>query len=204
MLPINGGESISLITALLLGLTLPISALQILWVNLVSSVVLAMTLAFEPAEPDVMQRSPRPRDEALLRGFVLWRVALVSLLFLGGIFAAWYWAMHHYGNDQTARTLAVNTLVAMEVFYLFAVRYLDSASLTLRGVLGTPVILAAVTAVLALQLMFTYLPWFNHTFESVPPAPGMLGFAAIAGLLMLLVLEFETAVRRLLFRAALG
>ena len=63
---------------------------------------------------------------------------------------------------------------------------------------------AAVTAVLALQLMFTYLPWFNHTFESVPLAPGMLGFAAIAGLLMLLVLEFETAVRRLLFRAALG
>ncbi|HBM51089.1 MAG TPA: carbonate dehydratase, partial [Marinobacter sp.] len=68
MLPINGGESISLITALLLGLALPISALQILWVNMVSSVVLAMTLAFEPPEPGVMAQPPRPRDESLLRG----------------------------------------------------------------------------------------------------------------------------------------
>ncbi len=199
MLPINGGESISLITALLLGLTLPISALQILWVNMVSSVVLAMTLAFEPTEPDVMQRPPRARNESLMRGFVLWRVALVSLLFLAGIFAAWYWAIHHYGNDQTARTLAVNTLVAMEVFYLFAVRYLDSASLTLRGVLGTPVVLLAVAGVLVLQLMFTYLPWFNQTFDTVPLSLGMLGFAGATGVLLLLVLEAETALRRRLF-----
>ncbi|MDY6842302.1 MAG: HAD-IC family P-type ATPase, partial [Pseudomonadota bacterium] len=176
ILPINGGESISLIVALLLGLTLPISALQILWVNMVSSVVLAMTLAFEPAESDVMKHPPRPRDESLLRGFVIWRVIFVSLLFLAGIFAAWYWAMYHYGDGSTARTLAANTLVAMEMFYLFAVRYLDSASMTLRGVLGTPVVLLAVVTVIALQLLFTYLPWFNHTFGTQPLSLEMLGF----------------------------
>ncbi|MHA7837803.1 MAG: HAD-IC family P-type ATPase, partial [bacterium] len=59
LLPVNGGESLSLVAALLLGLTLPISPLQILWVNMVSSVVLAMTLAFEPAEPGLMRRRPR-------------------------------------------------------------------------------------------------------------------------------------------------
>ncbi len=195
ILPINGGESISLIAALLLGLALPISALQILWVNMVSSVILAMTLAFEPTEPDVMKRPPRPRDESLLAGFVVWRVALVSLLFLIGIFAAWYWAMYQFDDESVARTLAVNTLVAMEVFYLFAVRYLDSASITLRGVLGTPVVLLAVGAVIVLQLLFTYLPLFHQTFASAPLTPAALAFAASAGVVVLVVLELETRLR---------
>lgn len=195
MLPINGGESISLIIALLLGLTLPITALQILWVNLVSSVVLAMTLAFEPPEPGVMKRTPRPREEPLLAGFVVWRVVFVSLLFLGGIFAAWVWAMDYSGDEATARTLAVNTLVAMEVFYLFAVRYLDSPSITLRGVLGTPVVLLAVAGVVILQLAFTYLPLAHRTFGSAPLAPEQLLFAVAAGVAVLLILELETALR---------
>ncbi|MFN2361076.1 MAG: cation-translocating P-type ATPase [Marinobacter sp.] len=196
MLPINGGESISLITALLLGLSLPISALQILWVNLVGSVILAMTLAFEPAEPGVMNRPPRPRDESLLAGFVVWRVVFVSLLFLIGIFAAWHWAMYQFEDESAARTLAVNTLVAMEVFYLFAVRYLDTASITLRGVLGTPIVLLAVGAVILLQLLFTYLPLFHKTFGTAPLNPGALVFACGAGVIVLLVLELETWLRR--------
>lgn len=200
MLPINGGESISLIVALLLGLTLPISALQILWVNMVSSVVLAMTLAFEPPEPDVMKQPPRPRNESLLRGFVVWRVVFVSGLFLAGIFAAWYWAVEVYGDEQVARTLAVNTLVAMEVFYLFAVRYLDTPSLTLRGVLGTPVVLTAVLAVVVLQLAFNYLPWFHQTFNSRPLDWDLLAFACLSGVALLLILELETWLRNRLIR----
>ncbi|MCG2582664.1 MAG: HAD-IC family P-type ATPase [Marinobacter sp.] len=196
MLPINGGESVSLITALLLGLTLPITALQILWVNMVSSVVLAMTLAFEPAESDVMKRAPRRRDESLLAGFVLWRVGFVSLLFLAGIFAAWIWAMHRFDDENTARTLAVNTLVAMEVFYLFAVRYLDTPSITFRGVLGTPAVLLAVAGVVVLQLVFTYLPLFHDTFGSAPLGIDSLVFAAGAGVTVLIILELETAVRK--------
>ena len=204
MLPINGGESISLITALLLGLTLPISALQILWVNMVSSVVLAMTLAFEPPEPDVMKRPPRAREEKLLQGFVAWRVLFVSLLFLAGIFAAWFWGMHRHDNEVLASTLAVNTLVAMEMFYLFAVRYLDSRSITLAGVLGTPVVLLAVAAVVLLQLMFTYLPWFQATFGSAALSVEMLAFAVGAGVLVLVILEIETAIRRRLISSGPG
>ena len=203
MLPINGGESISLITALLLGLALPISALQILWVNMVSSVVLAMTLAFEPPEPGVMAQPPRPRDESLLRGFVVWRVVYVSLLFLAGIFGAWFWAMYNYDDAVVASTLAVNTLVAMEVFYLFAVRYLDTPSITLRGVLGTPVVLLAVFAVIVLQSLFTWVPWFQDTFASTALSPEALGFAVLAGVAVLVLLELETAIRRR-FRAARG
>ncbi len=201
LLPINGGESVSLIAALLLGLTLPISALQILWVNMVSSVVLAMTLAFEPPEPGVMDQPPRPREQSLLQGFVVWRVMVVSLLFLTGIFGAWFWAMYRFDDYAVASTLAVNTLVAMEVFYLFAVRYLDTPSVTLRGVVGTPVVVIAVVTVVVLQLLFTFMPWFQSTFGTSALPLELLVFCALAGLAVLLILELETAVRRRLFTA---
>ncbi len=201
LLPINGGESISLIVALLWGLTLPIAPLQILWVNMVSSVILAMTLAFEPAEPDVMQRQPRRRDEPLLSRFLVERVVLVSLLFLAGIFAAWNWGMARTGDGAYASTLAVNTLVAMELFYLFAVRYLDTPSITLRGVLGTPLIWLAIAALVLVQSLFTWVPWFQRTFNSASlDAPALL-FAVGCGVAVLLILELESAVRRRFFSA---
>jgi magnesium-transporting ATPase (P-type) len=197
LLPINGGESVSLIVALLLGLTLPITALQILWVNMVSSVVLAMTLAFEPTEGDVMKRPPRARAESLLQGFVVWRVLVVSMLFLAGIFAAWNWGMDRTGELDYARTMAVNTLVAMEVFYLFAVRYLDTPSITLRGVVGTPVVIGALVAVVILQSLFTWLPLFNEAFGSAPVGTSGLAFSITAGVVVLILLELETRSRRL-------
>ncbi|MDX1656938.1 MAG: HAD-IC family P-type ATPase, partial [Candidatus Competibacteraceae bacterium] len=152
LLPVNGGESLSVLAAVLAGLTLPITPVQILWVNMVSSVALAMALAFEPPEPQVMQRPPRRRDEPILSGFLLWRIALVSLLFMAGVFGIFSWAQAQGSTLEEARTYAVNTLVVMEVFYLFNVRYLGTGSLTWRGVMGTPAVLVAVGVVTALQL----------------------------------------------------
>jgi magnesium-transporting ATPase (P-type) len=194
-LPINGGESGSLMVALLAGLTLPITAVQVLWVNMVSSVALAMSLAFEPTEPGVMARPPRPRNESLLNGFLLWRIVFVSALFLAGIFAMYGWAISRGYPLELARTLAVNTLVVMEVFYLFAVRYLDSPSITLRGVMGTPVVLMSVALVVMLQLLFTYAPFMHRFFASHPVSlvDGMRVIAVGAG--VLLALELEKRVR---------
>jgi magnesium-transporting ATPase (P-type) len=200
-LPINGGESGSLIVALLAGLTLPITAVQILWVNMVSSVALAMSLAFEPAEPGVMKRPPRPPGERLLNAFLVWRILFVSVLFLGGIFLMYGWAIARGESVEMARTLAVNTLVVMEVFYLFAVRYLDSASITLRGVLGTPAVLISVALVVVLQMLFTYAPFMHRFFDSRPV--GLEEGAAVigVGVLVLLILELEKRLRQAWFAA---
>ncbi|PKM31244.1 MAG: carbonate dehydratase [Gammaproteobacteria bacterium HGW-Gammaproteobacteria-11] len=195
MLPINGGEAASLVVALLLGLSLPITALQILWVNLVSSVVLTMGLAFEPAEADVMKKPPRIRGESLLDGFLVWRIVLVSLLFLGGIFASFQWALFIGLSEASARTLAVNTLVAMEVFYLFSVRYLDNPSLTLRGVLGTRAVWIVIGLVLVLQWLFTYSSVMQNLFASAALGVGVLMLAPMAGIAVLLVLELEKRLR---------
>lgn len=199
LLPINGGESLSLLLAVLLGVALPIAPAQILWVNMVSSIALALVLAFEPTEADVMRRPPRRPDEPMLSGFVIWRILLVSTLFLAGIFGMHEWALSWGSDAEMARTVAVNTLVAMEVFYLFSVRYLKSPSFTWQGVQGTPRVLAAVVAVLVLQLMFTYAPFMQSLFDTRALSLGT-GLAVVGvGVAVLLVLELEKAVLGRLF-----
>jgi len=196
LLPVNGGESLALIVALLLGLTLPITPVQILWVNMVSSVVLAMALAFESAEDDIMQRPPRAADEPILSRFVLWRVVFVSLLFCAGIFGMFWLAQARGATLEEARTVAVNTLVVMEIFYLFSVRFLNTTSLSFRAVLGTKPVLVAISAVTALQIAFTYAP-FMGTFFDTRPLSLEEGLAVLAvGPVLLLVLEVDKRVSR--------
>lgn len=197
MLPINGGEASSLIVALLLGLTLPIAPLQILWVNMVSSVILTMSLAFEPSEADVMQRQPRKRYEPLLNRAVVFRTVLVSLLFLAGIFAAWQWGMQQTQSQAYASTVAVNTLVAMELFYLFAVRYLDSSSLSLKAALGTPIVWLSIAGVIVAQSIFTYSPWIQSLFGSASLDLGGIVFSILAGISILIVLEAQKLIEKL-------
>jgi magnesium-transporting ATPase (P-type) len=204
LLPVNGGESFAIVLALLFGLTLPITPLQILWVNMVSSVGLAMALAFEPAEPDVMRRSPRPTDEPLLSGFLGWRVLFVSMLFFCGIFGMFAWSSMHGASLEEARTYAVNTLVVMEIFYLFSVRYLRSPSLTLEGLKGTRPVLIALAVVTMLQLVFTYAPFMEAFFDTRPVdfVHGVEIFAIGVGLFAILELEKRVLARLSVRRGA--
>ncbi|GAB5467548.1 MAG: cation-transporting P-type ATPase [Rhodospirillales bacterium] len=195
LLPVNGGESFAIVTAIALGYTLPITPLQILWVNMVSSVGLAIALAFEPTESDVMKRPPRPAGAPLLSAFLVWRIVFVSALFVAGIFGVFLWARGQGASLEEARTYAVNTLVVMEVFYLFSVRYLRAPALTLKGIAGTRAVLIAVAVVVALQLLFTYAP-FMATFFDTRPVDLLHGLAILGvGVLLFTVLEIEKWLR---------
>ena len=200
LLPVNGGESLSLLLAVMIGVALPIEPLQILWVNMVSSVALATVLAFEPTEPDAMLRPPRKISESLLSGFVIWRVVLVSALFMIGIFGMFEYVLTNGGDVELARTAAVNTLVVMEIFYLFSVRYLRTPSFTFTGVKGTPRILGAIALVVVLQFAFTYAPFMQALFRSasIPLDLGVL--IVLVGPVLLSVLEIEKWARRALGR----
>jgi calcium-translocating P-type ATPase len=191
LLPVNGGESMSLIIAVLFGLILPITPLQILWVNMLSSVALAMALAFEPPEKGVMARPPRLPSAPILSRFVLWRVMLVSVLFTIGIFGQFEMALATGADLEVARTMAVNTLVAMEIFYLFSVRYRHGTSATVEGVKGTPAILIALAVVLALQALLTYAQPLQALFGTAALNLWQLASCAAAGILLLAVLEFD-------------
>lgn len=196
LLPVNGGEALALIAALLLGLTLPISPVQILWVNMVSSVVLAMALAFEGPEHNIMKRAPRAAGEALLSSFVVWRIAFVSVLFSLGIFGMFSLSVAQGYSVEIARTVAVNTLVVMEIFYLFSVRFLNTTSLTLKGALGTKPVLIAIVAVTVLQFLFTYAPFMEALFGTRPLSITQ-GLQILAvGPVLLIILELEKTLRR--------
>jgi magnesium-transporting ATPase (P-type) len=168
LLPINGGEAMSILVAVLFGLTLPITPVQILWVNMVSSVALAMALAFEATESDIMHRPPRPADEAMISGFLLWRITLVAVLMAAGVFGIFQLALAEGASLEEARTYAVNTLVVMEIFYLFSVRFLRTPSLSWAHMVDSRAALIAVAVVAVLQLMFTYAPFMNRLFETRP------------------------------------
>lgn len=195
-LPTNGGQAIVIVAAILLGLSLPVTPVQILWVNLVTAVALGLTLAFEPPEPTLMRRKPRSPDEQLLQPYLLWRVALVSVLFALGCFGMFEWSLRRGDSVELARTIVVNALVIMEIFYLFSVRFTQGTSLSLRGVLGTPAVLLGVAGVTLVQLLFTYTPPMQALFDSRPVdlAAGLLAIGL--GVALLLLLEVEKLLVR--------
>ena len=190
-LPTNGGEALTVISAIAFGFTLPVSAVQILWINLVTAVTLGLVLAFEPAEPGVMRRPPRAAGAPLLGGFLVWRVVLVSFLFVGAALAVFFSALARGHDLETARTLVVNVIVVLEIFYLFNVRYLHMSSITLRGALGTPPVLIALGVVTLAQFAFTYAPFMHAWFDTrpVPLAEGVL--IVLLGAAVMFLLEGE-------------
>lgn len=195
ILPTNGGEALVLVAAILFGSILPITPVQILWVNMVTAVTLALALAFEPAEPDVMRRPPRAAGEAILSGFLIWRIVFVSTLFLGALFGTFTLARAQGASTEEARTIVVNTLVVLEIFYLFSVRYLKASSITWRGLLGTPAVLISVGAVSALQVVFTYTPFMAAVFDT-RPVSFQHGIQLVGiGLAVFLILEIEKLIQ---------
>jgi magnesium-transporting ATPase (P-type) len=185
-----------MIVAILFGFTMPMTATQILWINLITTVTLGLVLAFERSEPGIMRRPPRPADSPLLSRFMIWRVCLVSALFGAGALAIFFYALERGLGIELARTMVVNAIVVFGIFYLFNVRFLHMTSITLRGALGTPPVLAALAAVIVAQLAFTYAPFMHALFETRPVqiAEGIVIIAA--GVLLLLVLEVEKIVLR--------
>jgi magnesium-transporting ATPase (P-type) len=195
-LPTNGGEGLVVIAAILLGLTMPMTATQILWINLITSVTLGLALAFEPPESGVMRRPPRPPGTPLLSPYLVWRLFFVSVLFALGALAIFFYALARGLGLEVARTLVVNVIVVFEIFYLFNVRYLHMTSFTLRGALGTPAVLVAIAVVVVAQFAFTYAP-FMHALFQTRPVPFFDGLITVAaGVLLMVILETEKNLLR--------
>lgn len=194
-LPTNAGEAMTIMVALFFGMTLPVTPVQILWVNLITAVTLGIALAFEPTEQHTMRRPPRQRDEPLLSGELIWHIVFVSLLFLSGVYGIFNYAIERGYSVDLARTLAVNTLVAMEIFHLFFIRNIYGTSLTWQAVRGTKVVWVVVLVVVAAQFAITYLPPLQTVFatEAIPFLDGVLILAIGAALFA--IIETEKQIR---------
>ncbi len=166
MLPTNGGEALVVIAAILFEFTLPLTPAQVLWINMVTSSTLGLALAFEPAEHGIMTRPPRPPKTAMLSGFFVWRVTMVSMLMMGGALGLFLWELTAGTGIEAARTMAVNAVVAAEIFYLFNSRYIVAPVTTWTGLTGNPYVLLAATACIPLQIAFTHASFLQDIFGS--------------------------------------
>ncbi|MDZ8264217.1 HAD-IC family P-type ATPase [Nostoc sp. ChiQUE01b] len=171
LLPINVGESMTILIAILLATVLPILPIQILWLNMVSSVGLIVPLAFEPKSGQVMQQPPRNPREKLLSGSLLKRILAISVFNWVVIFGVFQWILQTTGNEALARTMAINGLVAAEVFYLLSItQFLPSLVVRIEGK-RTPVAYApaiGIVAVVILQCLFSQWSMMNQVFDTTP------------------------------------
>lgn len=194
-LPTNAGEAATIVAALLFGMTLPVTPVQILWVNLITEATLGISLAFEPTEPDTMRRRPRPRHQALISGTLIWHIILVSFLFLLGVFGMFSYAIERGYSIELARTISVNTLVVLEIFHLFFIRNIYGTSLTWKGIAGTPIVWLTVAIITMAQFAITYLPPLQAVFDTraVPVFDGILIVGT--GILLFFIIEVEKQIR---------
>jgi magnesium-transporting ATPase (P-type) len=194
-LPTNAGEAMTIIVALFAGMTLPVTAVQILWINLVTAVTLGLALAFEPSEKGTMRRPPRARSAPLLSGELVWHIVLVSSLFVTAVFGVFAYAMDKGHPVPLAQTMAVNTLVVLEIFHLFFIRNIHGTSLTIAAIRGTPIVWFSVVTITAAQFAMTYVPQFQAVFgtQAVPLVDGVIIVAI--GAMFFALIEIEKQMR---------
>ncbi len=189
-LPTNLGEGLVILAAVLTGVALPILPVQILWINMTTAVLLGLMLAFEPKEPDIMQRPPRDPHQPILSNRLLLRIGIVGLLLLAGAFGLFEWALANGASEAEARTIAVNVFVCGELFYLFNCRSLTRSMFSL-GVFSNRWLISGVLLMIALQLLFTYAPFMNTAFSSTPLDLAAWGPILLVGIAIYTVVGIE-------------
>ena len=187
MLPTNIAQALVIMVAIFVGFVAPITAPQILWVNMVTSVALGLAISFEPHELDVMIRPPRAVDRPILDGFGVWRVIFVGLALLALTLWAFFWMKSKGASDELARAVAVNALVIGQIFYLLNSRYKFGSSLSPKAHFGNKYLSIGIMTVVIAQLLFTYAPPFQALFETEAIPLAVWPWLLLAGLVFFFV-----------------
>jgi magnesium-transporting ATPase (P-type) len=221
MLPTNVAQGLVIMAAVFAGFPMPITAPQILWVNMLTSVALALVLSFEPHELDVMRRPPRAVGRPILTWFSIWRILFVGTALLAYTLAAFFaisvgaqdasdladllnrirsydpWGALALARLPLARTVAVNAITLGQIFYLFNSRYLIDSSLSIKAHFGNPYLLLGVSAVVVLQILFTYAPPLQALFDNEAVPLRVWPWLLLGGFVFFLLVEAEKLILRI-------
>lgn len=189
-------QAFVVVTAILFGLMLPITPIQILWVNMITAVTLSISLGFEPAENNVMQRPPRNSKSPILSPFLIWRTIFVTALLVASIFILFILQESAGVNLETRRTIAVNMLVLGEAVYLINCRKLYDSALNFKTIFGSKPVLAAIITVLFFQLLLTYLPLMQHFFGTAAISALQWFYIILLALSVFVLVEIEKLLVR--------
>ncbi len=196
LFPTNVAQALVIAVAIFAGFTLPITAPQVLWVNMVTSVALGLAICFEPHELDVMSRPPRAVDRPILTGFGIWRVIFVGLALLAFTLWAFFWMKGQDASDALARTVAVNAITIGQCFFLLNSRYLIDSSLSIKGHMENKYVALGIGAVIVLQLLFTYAPPLQALFGNEAVPLYVWPWLIAGGFAFFLVVELEKFIIR--------
>ena len=190
VLPVNGGASMTILLSAVLGAPLPVTALQVLWLNMITSLTMSIALAFEPIAPSLMAQPPRPPEQPLLTGGLIRRVLVVSLFNWVVIYGLFFWSIQRHGDLALARTMALQGLVLAHLVYLACISQLGMGLLALprlgwRALAKTPVALMAIAGTVAVQALFSQTQVMNNFFSTAPLNLEQLLICALPMLLML-------------------
>lgn len=196
ILPVNGGESMTILLSVLLNRELPILAIQVLWLNMINSITMTVPLAFEPSTGPEMTRPPRDPEANLLSPRLLQRILLVSVFNWILIFGVFEYIEQTTGNLNLARTMAIQALVIGRIFYLLS---LSQAIPTLLGrgrasqlehherLMDTAAIAIGIGAAILLQILFSQWSLFNIIFDTAPLSWEQWGFCLLVSLPLIVV-----------------
>ncbi len=189
-LPTNFGEGLIIMVSVFAGLTLPILPVQLLWINMTTAILLGLMLAFEPKEPDIMNRPPRAADEPILTTEIIIRIIVVGVILCAGALWVFEWCLAEGRSNEEARTLAVNVFVFGEMMYLFNCRSMRYSMFRL-GLFSNPLLWLGVFLMIVLQVLYTYLPAFNVAFQSAPLSISDWGLSLLPGLAIYIIIGLK-------------
>ncbi|MCL2650550.1 MAG: cation-transporting P-type ATPase, partial [Candidatus Azobacteroides sp.] len=208
ILPTNGAEAFLIIAAIFFGTIMPLTPVQILWVNLVTSVTISLALAFEKLEPGAMKRPPRSPQTPLLSGYFLWRIIFVSIL-IGG-WTLWinidlertFTEMGMALADKKAliETITIQTIVMAQMFHLFNSRSIRGNAFT-QNWFNNKAVWVVCALLFVLQGSITYLPFMNEAFGTTPLSLYYWQYPFMLGIAVFLIVEVEKAVFRKIDKA---
>ncbi|HUH11613.1 MAG TPA: HAD-IC family P-type ATPase, partial [Longimicrobiales bacterium] len=184
------GEVITILVALIVGLPLPFVAAQILWINLVTNGLQDVALAFEPGEPGLLERRPRPAREGILTRRLAQRLGAVGLVLAAGTLLAFGWALTRTGDLDYARTVAMTQMVIFQFFHVFNCRSLD------RSILSVPpfsnrFLFASLLGAAAAHAAVLYLAPLQRVFRTQPLDPLAWALIALVGSTVILGGELD-------------
>jgi Ca2+-transporting ATPase len=195
-LPTNFGEAMVILVSTLIGVSLPILPVQILWVNMTTALILGMMLIFEPKELDIMQRPPRNPKSSILSNHSIRRIFIVSGIIMLSVFVMFEWNQQKAGSTlEESMTIAVNMIVMIEITYLLNCRSLTEPLIRI-GLFSNKYIIIGIIIMVSLQIAYTYLPEMNLLFKSAPISLEAWMMIIVISIISFLIIEIEKWIGR--------
>jgi magnesium-transporting ATPase (P-type) len=195
VLPTNGAEAFLIIAAILFGTMMPLTPVQILWVNMVTSITVSLALAFELLEPGAMKRPPRSPKTPLLDNYFIWRILFVSVLIGGWTLWLNMYLLNEGCSENYVQTITLQTIVIAQMFHLFNSRSIRESAFK-NDFFSNKAVFVVCLILFVLQGAITYLPFMNKTFGTVPLNFWDWKYPFMLGIAIFLIIEAEKWLMR--------